>query len=91
MIRLPKSASRPASKRTDFGHSHDRGRSNTWVLVATYPVIRLIRSYGTLWFEIDDNMLATRKEMLELDEGVYSLNELLELFERRHAEGQSTP
>ena len=47
--------------------------------------------YGTLWFEIDDNMLATRQEMLELGEGVYSLNELLELFQRRRAEGQSTP
>jgi hypothetical protein len=32
------------------------------------PYIR----YGTLWFEIDSNMLATRQEMLELAEGVYS-------------------
>jgi hypothetical protein len=45
--------------------------------------------YGTLWFEIDGDMKATRQEMLELAEGVYSLNELRELFERRSAEEQS--
>jgi hypothetical protein len=47
--------------------------------------------YGTLWFEIDGNMLATRKEMLELADGVYSLQELVELFARRHAEEESRP
>ena len=47
--------------------------------------------YGTLWFEIDGNMLATRQEMLELADGVYSLNELRELFTRRRAEEQSRP
>ena len=51
------------------------------------PYIR----YGTLWFEIDGNMLATRQEMLELAEGVYSLQELAELFARRHAEEESRP
>jgi hypothetical protein len=45
--------------------------------------------YGTLWFEIDGTMLAIRQEMLELGEGIYSLNELRELFERRRAEEQS--
>jgi hypothetical protein len=45
--------------------------------------------YGTLWFEIDGNMVATRQEMLELGNGVYSLIELRELFERRRAEEQS--
>ena len=45
--------------------------------------------YGTLWFEIDGNMVANRQEMLELAEGVYSLNELRELFERRRAEEES--
>jgi hypothetical protein len=49
------------------------------------PYIR----YGTLWFEIDGNMLATREEMLELGNGVYSLIELSELFERRRAEEES--
>lgn len=51
------------------------------------PYIR----YGTLWFEIDANMLATRQEMLELADGVYSLQELAELFARRHAEETSRP
>jgi hypothetical protein len=49
------------------------------------PFIR----YGTLWFEIDGGMLVTRQEMLELADGVYSLQELAELFARRHAEDES--
>ena len=51
------------------------------------PYIR----YGTLWFEIDGNMLASRQEMLELADGVYSLQELAEIFARRHAEEESKP
>jgi len=51
------------------------------------PYIR----YGTLWFEMDGNMLATRQEMLELADGVYSLQEFAELFARRHAEEESRP
>ena len=51
------------------------------------PYIR----YGTLWYEIDGNMLATRQEMLELADGVYSLQELAEIFARRHAEEESKP
>ena len=51
------------------------------------PYIR----YGTLWFEIDGNMLAIRQEMLELADGVYSLQELAELFARRRAEEESRP
>jgi hypothetical protein len=46
---------------------------------------------GTLRFEIDGNMLASRQEMLELADGVYSLQELAELFARRHAEEESKP
>ena len=47
-----------------------------------------IRPYirqGRLWFEINGNLLATRREMLELADGVYSLEELREL---RRAEQQ---
>ena len=44
---------------------------------------------GTLWFEIDGSMLATRQEMLELTDGVYSVDELRELRVRRSAEEQS--
>ena len=51
------------------------------------PYIR----FGTLWFEIDGNMLATRQEMLELADRVYSLQELAELFKRRQAEEESRP
>jgi len=51
------------------------------------PYIR----YGTLWFEIDGTMLATRQEMLELANGVYSMQELAELFGRRRAEEESRP
>ena len=44
-----------------------------------------------LWFEINGNMLATRQEMAELADGVYSLEELRELFVRRRVEEQSRP
>jgi hypothetical protein len=54
-------------------------------------VVRPYLRQGKLWFEIDGNMLATRQEMLELADGVYSLNELRELFTRRSAEEQSRP
>ena len=54
---------------------------------AVRPYIR----YGTLWFEIDGNMLATRQEMLELGDSVYSLRELAELFARRNAQGEGRP
>lgn len=49
---------------------------------AVRPYIR----YGVLWFEIDGNMLATRQELLELADGVYSLAELQELVLRRTEE-----
>ncbi len=41
---------------------------------------------GTLWFEIDRRMLASCKEMENLGDGVYSLEELEELFVRRRSE-----
>ena len=49
---------------------------------AVRPYIR----YGVLWFEIDGNLLATRQELLELAEGVYSLTELQELLVLRRTE-----
>jgi hypothetical protein len=51
------------------------------------PYIR----YGILWFEIDGNMLANQQEMGELADGVYSFQELAELFARRRAEEESRP
>lgn len=42
---------------------------------AVRPYIR----HGVLWFEIDGNVLATRQELLELADGVYSFRELQEL------------
>ena len=53
--------------------------------------VRPYLRYGTLWFEIDGNMLATRQEMGELADGVYSFQELAELFARRRAEEESRP
>jgi hypothetical protein len=55
-----------------------------------YTVRPLLR-HGTLRFEIDGSMLATRQEMLELTAGVYSVDELRELWVRRRAEEQSRP
>jgi hypothetical protein len=49
---------------------------------AVRPYIR----QGRLWFEINGNLLATRQEMLELAEGVYSLEELLELSALRRSQ-----
>jgi hypothetical protein len=54
---------------------------------AVRPYIR----YGVLWFEIDGNVLATRQELLELADGVYSVLELRELCVRRRTEGRSGP
>ena len=51
--------------------------------------VRPYSRYGILWFEIDGNMLATRQEMGELADGVYSFQELAELFVRRRAEEES--
>ena len=46
------------------------------------PYIR----YGVLWFEIDSQVLATRQELLELADGVYSFAELRELLILRSTE-----
>lgn len=54
---------------------------------AVRPYIR----YGVLWFEIDGNVLATRQELLELADGVYSFTELRELLILRHAEERGRP
>jgi hypothetical protein len=51
---------------------------------AVRPYIR----YGVLWFEIDGSILATRQELLELADGVYSFKDLQELFLRRRTEGR---
>jgi hypothetical protein len=42
----------------------------------------------TMWFEIDGRMLASWQEMQDLADGVYSLPELEDLYERRQAEEQ---
>jgi hypothetical protein len=54
---------------------------------AVRPFVR----YGILWFEIDGNVLATRQELLELADGVYSFTELLELLARRRTEERGRP
>jgi len=51
------------------------------------PYIR----YGVLWFEIDGNSLATRQELLELADGVYSFTEFLELLAQRPTEERGRP
>jgi hypothetical protein len=51
---------------------------------AVRPYVR----YGVLWFQIDGDVLATRQELLELADGVYSFAELLELLARRRTEEQ---
>lgn len=41
--------------------------------------------YGVLWFQIDGNLLATRQELLEVADGVYSFTEWQELLILRRA------
>jgi hypothetical protein len=41
---------------------------------------------NTVWFEIDRRMLASWEEMENLADGVYSLEELEDLYRRRQAE-----
>jgi hypothetical protein len=49
--------------------------------------VRCYGHEGKTWVEIDGRMLASFKEMEELADGVYSLNELEGLFvKRREAE-----
>jgi hypothetical protein len=43
---------------------------------------------GEEWFEIDQCMLARPNEMEELADGVYTLDELEELFTKRRLEEQ---
>ena len=47
---------------------------------------RLCRHHGKMWVEIDQSMLASFEEIVELVDGVHSFEELAELFKRRHAE-----
>ena len=54
---------------------------------AVRPYIR----YGVLWFEIDGNVLATRQELLELADGVYSFTEFRELFLLRRTDERGKP
>lgn len=47
---------------------------------------RIYRHQNNLWVEIDQCMLASFAEIEELVDGVHSLEELDELFRKRHAE-----
>jgi hypothetical protein len=44
---------------------------------------------GTMWFEVDSRMLVSWEEMQQLADGVYTLDELEELYRRRQAEEQA--
>jgi hypothetical protein len=47
---------------------------------------RIYRYQDKMWVEIDQCMLATFQEIEELVDGVHSLEELADLFKRRHTE-----
>jgi hypothetical protein len=44
---------------------------------------------GTMWYQIDGYMLASHEEMENLADGVYTLTELQELYEKRRADEKS--
>lgn len=47
---------------------------------------RIYRHHDKMWVEIDQSMLASFDEVIELVDGVHSFDELADLFKRRHAE-----
>ena len=47
---------------------------------------RVYRHQDKMWVEIDQCMLASFDEIEELVDGVYSFEELADVFKRRHAE-----
>jgi hypothetical protein len=51
--------------------------------------VRPYNREGEFWFEIDGRMLASRQEMEDLADRVYSLLELENLFVRRRNEEQN--
>ena len=46
----------------------------------------LSKHQGKVWVEIDQCMLASFDEIVELVDGVHSFEELEEIFRKRHAE-----
>ena len=46
----------------------------------------LYRHHGRVWVEIDHCMLASFDEIEQLVDGVHSVEELAELFKKRHAQ-----
>jgi hypothetical protein len=58
-------------------------------LKAKGHTVRPYSREGTFWFEIDGKMLASRKELEDLADRVYSLTELEDLFVRRQREEQN--
>ena len=51
--------------------------------------VRPYNREGKFWYEIDCRMLASRREMEDLADRVYSLMELEDLFARRQKEEQN--
>jgi hypothetical protein len=47
---------------------------------------RLYRHQGKMWVEIDQCMLASFHEIEEMVDGAHSIEELADLFKKRHAE-----
>ena len=47
---------------------------------------RIYRYQGKTWVEIDQCMLASFSEIEKLVDGVHSIEELADLFKKRHAE-----
>jgi hypothetical protein len=51
-----------------------------------HAVQAIIRENGTMWFEIDRKMLTSWDEMINLADGVYTLEVLIELYKVRQAQ-----
>jgi hypothetical protein len=47
---------------------------------------RICRHLGKMWVEIDESMLASFDEVVQMVDGVHSFDELADRFKSRHAE-----
>jgi len=57
-----------------------------------HAIQAVIRENGTMWFEIDSKMLASWEEMINLADGVYTLETLTQIYKvRQRREGQVIP
>ncbi len=69
-----------------MAHPQEKVEVAIGMLKAQGHVVEILRGEKDAWYEVDHRMRASREEMQDLADGVYSLTELEELFIRRQVE-----